>query len=145
MGQNHIFIRAVWYSLFRVGQNHIFIPAYSVHTVFSAGKSPYIRSYTVCIYGSGQFKPVWWSGDPRRRRVSVSFLCVLKFREAEVKGPGAHNTVQVHTVQVYTTQWRFSRGGHLRPQTSVVLKRQLSMVTGTGNSQAQYPEVADST
>ena len=27
---------------------------YGVHTVFLAGKSPYIRSYTVYIYGSGQ-------------------------------------------------------------------------------------------
>jgi hypothetical protein len=27
---------------------------YGVHTVFKAGKSPYMRSYTVCIYGSGQ-------------------------------------------------------------------------------------------
>jgi len=38
----------------RVGQNHTFIGIYSVHTVFLAGKSPYIRSYTVHIYGSGQ-------------------------------------------------------------------------------------------
>ena len=27
---------------------------YGVYTVFLAGKSPNIRSYTVCIYGSGQ-------------------------------------------------------------------------------------------
>jgi hypothetical protein len=33
---------------------HTFIRIYSVHTLFLAGKSPYIRSYTVCIYGSGQ-------------------------------------------------------------------------------------------
>ena len=38
----------------RVGQNHIFICIYGVHTVFMAGTSPYIQSYTVCIYGSGQ-------------------------------------------------------------------------------------------
>jgi hypothetical protein len=38
----------------RVGQHHIFIRIYGVHTVFLAGKSPCIRSYTVCIYGSGQ-------------------------------------------------------------------------------------------
>jgi len=38
----------------RVGQNHTFIGIYGVYTVFLAGKSPYIRSYTVCIYGSGQ-------------------------------------------------------------------------------------------
>ena len=38
----------------RVGQNHTFIGIYGVHTVFLAGKSPYIRSYTVQIYGSGQ-------------------------------------------------------------------------------------------
>jgi len=33
----------------RVGQNHI----YGVYTVFLAGKSPYIRSYTGYIYGFG--------------------------------------------------------------------------------------------
>jgi hypothetical protein len=38
----------------RVGQNHTFVGIYGVHTVFLAGKSPYIRSYTVQIYGSGQ-------------------------------------------------------------------------------------------
>ena len=38
----------------RVGQNHAFIGVYGVHTVFIAGKSPYARSYTVQIYGSGQ-------------------------------------------------------------------------------------------
>ena len=38
----------------RVGQNHTFIGIYGVFTVFLAGKSPYIRSFTVCIYGSGQ-------------------------------------------------------------------------------------------
>jgi len=37
-----------------VGQNHTFLGIYGVYTEFSAGKSPYIRSYTVCIYGSGQ-------------------------------------------------------------------------------------------
>jgi hypothetical protein len=47
----------------RVGQNHTFIGIYGVHTVFLAGKSPYIRSYTVQIYGSGQpYVYVWfWS------------------------------------------------------------------------------------
>jgi len=36
----------------RVGQNHIYIYIYiyGVYMVFLAGKSPYIRSYTVCIY-----------------------------------------------------------------------------------------------
>jgi len=38
----------------KVGQNHTFIGIYGVYMVFLAGKSPYIRSYTVCIYGSGQ-------------------------------------------------------------------------------------------
>ena len=37
-------------------QHHTFIGIYGVYTVFLAGKSPspYIRSYTVCIHGSGQ-------------------------------------------------------------------------------------------
>jgi len=39
----------------------------------------------------------------------------------------------------------FFRGGHLRPQTGVVLNCELIMVAGTANNQAQYPEVADST
>jgi hypothetical protein len=38
----------------RVGQNHTFISIYGVHTVFLAEKLPYIRSYTVQIYGYGQ-------------------------------------------------------------------------------------------
>ena len=38
----------------RVGQNHTCIRIHGVHTVILAGKSSYIRSYTVCIYGSGQ-------------------------------------------------------------------------------------------
>jgi len=42
----------------RVGQNHTLIGIYGVYTVifavFLAGKSPYIRSYTLCIYGFGQ-------------------------------------------------------------------------------------------
>jgi hypothetical protein len=38
----------------RVGQNHTFIGIYGVYTVLSAGTSPYIRSYPVQIYGSGQ-------------------------------------------------------------------------------------------
>jgi len=41
-------------SVSRVGQNQTFIGIYGVNTVFLAGKSSYIRSYTVCIYGSGQ-------------------------------------------------------------------------------------------
>ena len=40
--------------MIRVGQNHIFIRIHGVHTVFLAEKSPYIRSYTEEIYGSGQ-------------------------------------------------------------------------------------------
>jgi hypothetical protein len=40
--------------ILRVDQDHIFIRKYGVHTVFLAGKSPYTRSYTVQIYGSGQ-------------------------------------------------------------------------------------------
>jgi len=40
----------------RVGQIHTFIgiTIYGVHAVFLAGNSPYIRSYTMQIYGSGQ-------------------------------------------------------------------------------------------
>ena len=38
----------------RVGQNHTFIGIYGVHTVLLAGKSPYIRSFSVQIYASGQ-------------------------------------------------------------------------------------------
>jgi len=35
------------FDIARVGQNHTFIGIYGVHTVFSAGKSPYVRSYTM--------------------------------------------------------------------------------------------------
>ena len=34
----------------RVGQNHTYVGIYGVQMVFLAGKSPYIRSYTVQIY-----------------------------------------------------------------------------------------------
>jgi len=44
----------MWCSMCRVGQHHTFIGIYGVHTVFLAGKSPYLRLYTVHIYGSGQ-------------------------------------------------------------------------------------------
>ena len=47
----------VLYALFhahRVGQNHTNMGIYGVYTVILAGKSPHIRSYTVCIYGSDQ-------------------------------------------------------------------------------------------
>jgi hypothetical protein len=38
----------------RAGQNHTLIGIHGVHTAILAGKSPYIRSYTVQIHGSGQ-------------------------------------------------------------------------------------------
>jgi len=38
----------------RVGQNHTLIGIYGIHTIFLTGKSPYIPSYTACIYGDGQ-------------------------------------------------------------------------------------------
>jgi len=41
----------------RAGQNHTFVGTYGVYTVFLAGKAPYIRPYTVWIYGSGQPYP----------------------------------------------------------------------------------------
>jgi len=40
--------------ILRVGQNHALIGIYGVHTVFLAGTSPNIQTYTVQIYGSGQ-------------------------------------------------------------------------------------------
>jgi hypothetical protein len=46
--------RAIQRCIHRVGQNHTFIGMYGVYTVFLAGNSPYIRSYPVQIYGSGQ-------------------------------------------------------------------------------------------
>ena len=46
---------------------------------------------------------------------------------------------------ISTKHCRNSRGVHLRPQMGVFLKCELSMVAKTGNNQAQFPEVADST
>jgi len=37
-----------------VGQKYSYLGIYGVYTVFLAGESPYIRPYTVQIYGSGQ-------------------------------------------------------------------------------------------
>jgi hypothetical protein len=53
----HTLLVRVYYiyaCIYRVGKNHTFMGIYGVYTVFLAGKSPYIRSYTVCIYNSGQ-------------------------------------------------------------------------------------------
>ena len=44
----------VRYRFVRFARTIHYIRIYGAHTVFLAGKSPYIRSYTVCIYGSGQ-------------------------------------------------------------------------------------------
>ena len=41
----------------RVGQNHIY-HIYGVHTVFLAGKSPYIRSHTVLANPINECLPV---------------------------------------------------------------------------------------
>ena len=40
----------------RVGQNHTFIGIYYIRCMngIFGRKSPYVRSYTVCMYGSGQ-------------------------------------------------------------------------------------------
>jgi len=46
-----------WCSLRRVGHNHTYIRIYGVYTIFLAGKLPYIRLYTVYIYGSDQACP----------------------------------------------------------------------------------------
>jgi len=43
--------------MLQLRESHIFRPEpyiYGVYTVLLAGKSPNIRSYTVCIYSSGQ-------------------------------------------------------------------------------------------
>ena len=40
----------------RVGQDHVIIRINGVHTVFSAGKLPYIRSYTVYVW-------CFWQGN----------------------------------------------------------------------------------
>jgi len=50
---------------FRIGQNHTSIGIYGVHAVFLAGKSPYRRSYTVQIYGSGQPRMYLVLANPR--------------------------------------------------------------------------------
>jgi len=50
-------LQLIWH-MARVGQNHTFVGIYGVFTVFLAEKSPYTRSYTVCIYSSGQ--PYIW-------------------------------------------------------------------------------------
>jgi hypothetical protein len=53
--KNELHAACSWnYALPRVGQNHKLRGIYGVHTVFLAGKSPYIQSDTVQIYGSGQ-------------------------------------------------------------------------------------------
>jgi len=47
-------VEVVEEEIYWVGQNHTFIGIHGVYTVFLAGVSPYIWSYTVCKNGSGQ-------------------------------------------------------------------------------------------
>ena len=64
--------RTLAWHMTKVGQKHTFICLYGVHAVFLAGKSPYIRSYTVYIYGSGQ--PYTWHPTRNVHNISV-FRC----------------------------------------------------------------------
>jgi hypothetical protein len=68
------------------GPDHIFVRIYGVHTVFLAGKSPYIRSYKVRINGSGQ---------PYARYVRVIFLCACPYTEIGMLVPHAYLCVIV--------------------------------------------------
>jgi hypothetical protein len=60
----------------RAGQNHIhIIYIYGVNTAFLAGKSPTIRSNTVCIYGSGQpYLYVQEIAGAGQNRISVPYM-----------------------------------------------------------------------
>jgi hypothetical protein len=79
----------------RVGQNHACIGIYGVYTVFLAGKLPYIRSYTVCIYGCGQPKYVRYTDlrdeapldvDSLVRRGLSAFANLLSYRGVKHSG-----------------------------------------------------------
>jgi hypothetical protein len=70
-GQNRIPMYAV-NKTSRMGQNHVDI--YSVHTVYLAGKSPNIRSYTVNTYSPGQ---------PYKYRIKYIVLAYPKFEREE--------------------------------------------------------------
>ena len=84
--------------MYRVGQNHTFIRIYSVHTVFLAGKSPNIRSYTVWIYGPGQ--PYVCNPLQNVRRVCWHILWEVAFTWT-VKGS---TCVEIHTLAHTCTQ-----------------------------------------
>ena len=79
----------------RVGQNHTFIGIYGVYTVFLAGNSPYIRSYTVQIYGSGQ--PYLYTKGTRTR-ISHTPAYSYHFHNVRTRGFGSP---QVHTQHMH--------------------------------------------
>jgi len=70
----------------RASQNHKCIGICSVYMVLLAGKSPYIQSYTVCIYDSGQ--SYLWAFTSLVREVSQNCICKILWagRSADVNG-----------------------------------------------------------
>ena len=78
--------------MFRVGQIHTYIRIYSVCTVMWAGKSPYIRSYTVYIHSSGQ-----------------PYLCVISLSNCRV---GQNHVYSVYIR--YFWQGNYQTYGHIQ-------------------------------
>jgi hypothetical protein len=96
----------------RVGQNHNY--TVYLHTVFSAGKSPDIRSHTVHIFGSGQpyalyIRMIPYARDPlvvtRQRCLldvglarTIYIRCIYGNLGKEVT---EYSNIQLYTVHIY--------------------------------------------
>ena len=70
-------------------------------------------------------------------------LSTLPYLTLQAVSSGSNSKAAFQTlVKFRALQGQPPRGGHLRPQMGVFLRCELSVVAGTGNNQAQYPEVA---
>jgi len=69
---------------------------HGVHSVFLAGKSPKVQSYTVCMYGSGQFYtyPLVQSGQSKQGNLITSITTKL----AKETPPHLSRHVEAHSV-----------------------------------------------
>ena len=81
------------------------------------------------------------------KSLKASFICLVQQLEAprssQAVSSGSNSKAAFQTlVKFRALQGQPPRGGHLRPQMGVFLSCELSVVAGTGNNQAQYPEVA---
>ena len=82
----------------RVGQNHTYIRIYGVCTVFLAWKSPYIRSYTVCVYIPFWPTLLYFTNWHRRHDIEPKlFTCACVDAHVCAWHARTHTHIQTHT------------------------------------------------